>query len=578
MFVWVLSSNLTKGLEYRTYLAIIFLSSILLTITGYYGSLILIESSTLYLVFLVLVASSIIIWLAIDNVFSDILVICMLMSLFTSIQLIMPTTFVGWDINGEWRIFNVVFNNQKWYPDQPQHLYNTVLSITILPLIFQEISGLSSFYFMKYFSSVIYALAIYLVYKLTDNIFPKLYRAIGLILLLSQIQTYSEMTSISRQEIALFILAVAFLFLIKGKCVGSSAFLLASAALMHYSSFFMIIVAILVGIISIRFFNFENVRGLALSFLVACIAGFLWYSYIVWTGVLSKSALIIYDILFEIEHYLTGKPISPPGISVLMRPFNEPNVFASILHYISKFLGALFFVLLLFGFILALKLETKKRTIKSRYVIFTLGFLAIFLISLSSNYVASTLNLSRFISTSLIFLAPYIGYSTFGLVGRVTKKFLFFKKVIYLITFLSVLTFFLIQSGVLWEISGSNTGTFPLRSFWCIRYGDAKQAYEASIFLGTAADNVISAFIIDYFPKHSKLDFDIGSYIRYFSVYSNYIYQVQRHDSYIFLSIANIRSGLWIKNGEALELNKLLTLENETLIFSSSNALILRRR
>lgn len=556
--------------------AIILILSFLQSSIGYLGALILNEAPTLYMLFLVSIIFSIVIWLKVEKSWSDVIIICLLMTLFSSVQIIRPTTLVGWDINGEWRVFSEVVRNQRWDPNNPQHIYNTVLSITILPLIFQEISGISGFYFIKFFSNSMFGLAIYLLFKLTDCVFPQSYRAVGLAFLLSYTPLYSEMSSLARQEIAIFVFIVAFIGLVKNRYIGISAFLLFSIALMHYSSFFIFISVTGLAIVMLKVQKISNIRDITLQYLVACGVGFLWYLYVVWQGVL-KGFLSAPSLLFEdIWRFLTGEPITSPGIAVLLAPFEEPNFVASILHYISKILGSVLFTLTLLGFIVAFKYKIREHTIKSRHIIFVSGFILIMIIALLSGSFASALNLSRFISVSLLFISPYIGYSTFELTSRYPKntRVHMLRKIMISLIILSIFTFFLLQSGVLWELSGSNVAVFPLRSYWCLRHGTPRQVYEAEIFLGTVADTRISLFITN-FLDHKSLGFDFGSNLRYFSVYYNRAFSKQYN--YIFLSEANVKSGLWIESNLVINITNYLANYGDNFdILFSSEALLLK--
>lgn len=182
------------------------------------------------------------------------------------------------DISIEYYTFKLTLYNSYWSISNFYHIYNTCLSVTILPTIYHSILGLEK-YIYKLIYPVVGALMPVLAYMIFSQYFKKHYAFISAIFLISQFSYITLIGSMCRQRIALLFYSLIVLVLFEKKNINlinkKILILLLTSALVlsHYSTtlLFMIILFLyyycvkivkIVGKKLTRSLNYHNIKSI----------------------------------------------------------------------------------------------------------------------------------------------------------------------------------------------------------------------------------------------------------------------------------------------------------------------------
>lgn len=147
----------------------------------------------------------------------------------------------GWDINQEFQVFQLTKQNFLWAVSNSKSIYNSCLSVTILPTIFSSFLQINEEYVYKLVYQLLFALVPVNIYLITRRYANSLLAFFSSVLFMIQQTYYMEMTATVRQEIA-FVFFTASILIIFNKNLGvikkNILFLLFGIAmtLSHYST------------------------------------------------------------------------------------------------------------------------------------------------------------------------------------------------------------------------------------------------------------------------------------------------------------------------------------------------------
>ncbi|HSW96460.1 MAG TPA: DUF2206 domain-containing protein [Candidatus Saccharimonadales bacterium] len=146
----------------------------------------------------------------------------------------------GWDINDEFRIFQLTKNGGFWNP-LFSHAYNACLSLTILPTILSLMTKINDEYIYKAVLQVLFGLTPIALYSLYRNFSTRIVSLLAVFYIIAQPFFIQPMTALIRQEIALFFfgltLTVLFSKTLK-KSIANILFILFGMSMIvsHYST------------------------------------------------------------------------------------------------------------------------------------------------------------------------------------------------------------------------------------------------------------------------------------------------------------------------------------------------------
>ena len=119
----------------------------------------------------------------------------------------------GSDIQREFQRFSVIANAGRWTPPTNGDPYGAMLSITALPTVLVKASGLSGIYVFKGFYPLLLAAVPPLTYGFARRWVPARPAMIATVYLIVLSQFAQQLSSIARQEVALFYFALLFVVL-----------------------------------------------------------------------------------------------------------------------------------------------------------------------------------------------------------------------------------------------------------------------------------------------------------------------------------------------------------------------------
>ena len=118
---------------------------------------------------------------------------------------------VGWDIQSEYRIFLLTFDKLFWSVQNINHTYNTTLSVTILPTVLSQITGIAPLYVFKFLYPIVFALSVPTIFLALRNITSKAVALLSTFFFIAQTSFMQQMPALARQEIALLFFTLSLL-------------------------------------------------------------------------------------------------------------------------------------------------------------------------------------------------------------------------------------------------------------------------------------------------------------------------------------------------------------------------------
>lgn len=328
------------------------------------------------------------------------------LSLFLSGTLI-SSYVTGWDAHQEFALFQQAAQQGGWQPEV-SILYNSALSVTILPLIISSVSSLDGILVFKIVYPFLFSMVPMLLYQLYRKIMNPEAAFLSVFVVLSYQATYTEITQLGRQMIAELIMVLLLWLQLSptlGKTrVGSFLVVLLTFGLVtsHYSIALIYILLIIFSYLVSRKprFGMESLVSssrLALS-LVATVGWFLFVAGGIVLQNLSQNLEVVTAGLTEFFN-LTARP------SVVMEALGLANVHTEILHLMNRATQYLVVFCIILGFLFYMR---KSKNIRAEKVLLSLmvpsmGFL---IASVVFPYLATALQLSRIYHIALLLISP----------------------------------------------------------------------------------------------------------------------------------------------------------------------------
>jgi uncharacterized membrane protein len=160
---------------------------------------------------------------------------------------------VGADVQGEYLAYQQVVNSQHWTFLSNQ-VSVTTLGTSLLPAVYQLITGISGFYMFKLVFQLIFSVTPLVVYIIAKKYLTTVYAFLASFLFMAQLQFIANIQSAVREEVALLFLALAFLVLLADDVeLGKERrtllfFLFASGAILtHYTTGGVLILVLLIA-------------------------------------------------------------------------------------------------------------------------------------------------------------------------------------------------------------------------------------------------------------------------------------------------------------------------------------------
>jgi uncharacterized membrane protein/glycosyltransferase involved in cell wall biosynthesis len=162
------------------------------------------------------------------------------------LSILLGTSMRGWNITGhdvtqEFQVFELTLRHSAWHMSYYQDAYNACLSITILPTIFQKLTGVTDQYVYKFIFQLFFALIAPVMYTTLRFFTTKRLAFLAVFVFMTFPAFLTDITMLNRQETALLCFALAVLagldtrLAARHRSILSIAFL-AAMILSHYST------------------------------------------------------------------------------------------------------------------------------------------------------------------------------------------------------------------------------------------------------------------------------------------------------------------------------------------------------
>lgn len=157
----------------------------------------------------------------------------------------------GWDIQDEYRIFELTRDLGHWSPANIIHDYNSCLSITLLPTMFVKLTGISGEILFKFFYQILFSIVPVSIFFLAKRYTSVILSFLTAMYFISQPFFIQPMTALMRQEIAFLFFALFILALFE-KSIGIKTRKLLllifgiSLIMSHYSTAYITLILLIV--------------------------------------------------------------------------------------------------------------------------------------------------------------------------------------------------------------------------------------------------------------------------------------------------------------------------------------------
>lgn len=386
----------------------------------------------------------------------------------------LTTKYVYWDdIQVEYRAFmdtkNLLIQDWQWQPGSFVELQSdkSMASVTILPTIYSNLMNIEPNLVFKVIFPIIASLiplGLYLLYQIH---WSKKIAFISAIFFTSNYVYFQTISVHAKPMIAEFFFVLLFFIILKYKNIKKGKWALFmlfvfSLFVSHYSLSYLYIFLILLTFLFGFFFSKGTVKKFSSSVVsFSFILAFFWYLYLS-VGPFEEFTRAGRNILRTFIAEFTNLGARENQVQQLIGIAATPSFLHDIARYVQIFVLGLIFI----GFIMLI-IHLKKDKIGSEYFLFTFLNLGIMFSSILIPSFSSNLGISRLYNFSLIFLSPLfvLGANVFFkkiLNVRIRNKpSLKEKKMKFcvILTSIVLITFYVFQTGLLYELSSDPVPT-----------------------------------------------------------------------------------------------------------------------
>jgi uncharacterized membrane protein len=463
---------------------------------------------------------------------------------------------MGFDVHGEFYTFSLTLANFHWSMADYLHIYNSCLSITILPTVLYSLLNVDPEYIFKLVMQVAFALMPLAVYLFFREKIDKKLALLAAFFMMSHYMFIYQMAGLVRQEIALlfFVLAVYVLFTDRIRQPGGIAlFLLFSmgTVVSHYTTAFLYFFILVVTYLASKYmtaFKFEGERRVTAPLIIALLAMILF-----WHGLICRitlSAAIGYGIntLESVNSMLMGVDTQQAPIASMILGKGIQETLPSLL---SWGIGSLSRAAVVLGvlYVAYITLYTKKSgnepwmKFDMEYVIASLVLVTLVVISVLVPFMSVGYNLERLYMQALVFLAPMCVIGIFAVFRR------FGTDMTVTGVGLMIAVFLLCQTGLMYQAFGLpssislNTADDSGYLIYPEEIAGAQWLSANETPAHVYADNYGTLRLWSYGDIPRGYGFDKGAYLLNSAGYG---YRSMRYDllnSYVYLDYYNLKDG-----------------------------------
>jgi len=418
---------------------------------------------------------------------------------------LISTYITGNDIHQEYYILGITEKAAHWsssipyFWDETYGRLNSMLSITILPTFYSNLSNMDSTAIFKIIFPIIFAFVPLGLYQIWQRFLGKKYAFISAFMFMAQFTFYGEMPQLARQMVGELFFVLLILVILNEKIkplAKASAFMIFGFALItsHYALaeifLFFVCGTLIAFFVTKRRSN--NITVTVVAFF--CIAMFLWYVYTSNSSVFTSFVTFGNNLYNQLNEFLNP---SSRGETVLRGLGLEAspsilNTISRIFAYITEALIVVGFV----GFVARLRTKRTKVHVQKEYMVLTLLAVSLLVALILVPGLANTLNIERFYHILLFFLAPLCVIGADTVVSAITKAKVELKVSILLLVVL--VPYFLFQTGFVYEVAKTESYSVPLSSY---RMGVSSYVYGVPYWADVESAKFLAGVIGSSTPR-----------------------------------------------------------------------------
>jgi len=367
---------------------------------------------------------------------------------------------MGADVHAEYSVFRTTLNNLHW-SIEGYSVYNTALSISLLPTIYQSILNIDQEFMYKTLFSLLFSVSPLIIYIISKKYIEELYAFLASIFFISQaLFIYTEFNPRTTIAILFFALAMMVLFNDKIDLMKKRILFIvfvASSIVSHYSTtyiFFLILVAAFIGmkILSLKYKINELLSSTMLLLFFALI--FMWYSQVtesaftsgvdfIDTTVRSLNNMFIKEMRTDSVRELFGEDIKNEGIAYNI------NFFSTWMTFVYIGVGIITLIIrykeISFPELNFKKSDILKDKFEVGYSMIALSCTGLLVIVVAFPFITEGYDATRPFTVAIVIL------SIFFIIGGITLS-RYLKVQAYFVILLVLIPFFLSSNGVTYAI------------------------------------------------------------------------------------------------------------------------------
>lgn len=371
---------------------------------------------------------------------------------------------VGGDIFGEYITFTRTLQASFWNIQVLGRL-NAMLSLTVLPTIYSNTTGISATWVFKVIYPAIFALVPLGVYQLFKSQMTKKIAFLSVFFFMSNITFFQELAELPRQMIGELFFILLFLTIFKKDLrpsVKLTFFTIFSFGIIvsHYSMAY-----IFLGfIVAFWLINFVMKRKSALTSSMVAIYTVLIFSWYIYTAAGAAFDDFVNTLNMLQQNFISGFFNSQSRGSTTLQGLGGAVANTSILHHIGQYTFNFTELLIVIGFV-TLLVKYKREFFKNDFYLFAFFSLLLLVACIVVPNFATTFNAERFYQVSLFFLAPFCivgGLSILSLLSRNKVNVKYLELILLLLVLIPV---FLFQTNFTYEVTKQESSALPLSSY-----------------------------------------------------------------------------------------------------------------
>ncbi|MCJ7635389.1 DUF2206 domain-containing protein [Candidatus Bathyarchaeota archaeon] len=483
------------------------------------------------------------------------------------------------DVQREYFVFqntqqNLFWNSTLFGQNEFYGRLDSMLSITILPTAYASLLDINSIWVFKLIFPLLFSIVPLILYKSFQRIVGDKNAIISVFFFMAMNIFYSEMLGLARQMIAELFFALL-LFVIyrrwRRPMVKTVLFVILGVSLIvsHYA-----LAVIFFGIISLGLI-FQTVLRSREKDIAANMVVFFFAVMLSWFIYVSNSASFNSLVFFSsriIDGFREFFNLASRDETVLrgLGLSQSPSVWNTLGRFFAYFTEALIFI----AFVGIMRKRSDLGLPKSYLLLSAVAML--FLASLVLVPVlAGTLNMPRFYHILLFILAPLI---TIG--GEVTAGITHYLKnntqrVISILLIAVLVPYFLFQSGLVYEVSGSESWSVPLSKYRMdpvTLFGPICYINDWKVSSASWLKQYVNVGGTHVYADQTSEELCSYGMLAYQSLITTY---VKDQPGIVYLSYMNVVNGIALVNGVRINMSDFVFINSMNRVFSNGGGEIL---